>query len=361
MDEQLGRLVRAFEQRAGGPTRDRGRRRPRRGARRPRGVPAREPRLPGHDARSPPARGAGPRAGRERLAGQHPAGLPHDPGLGRPRSGGQPSRRGAGGRPRRGHEAVPLLRVAASGDGRRGPDEGDPRGKAGGLRRRRRSGGDPRPRGHRRACRGRPAPPCATTRSRRSRRSAPRTTSARKSAGSSRASATSARGRRPSVRKDAPRPVDMAPSVRRSSTRRPRSSSTEQYARVIPLLEKILAEDPSNLDAALRLATAHSALGPRGAGPRRVREGRGDRSRLPGRPHLPRAALRPRTAVGEGRRPCSSRSSPRRRTGCPPLEALAQVRERQGRLEEALALRQKVYARAHAVAGGARPAGRSWR
>ena len=35
----------------------------------------------------------------------------------------------------------------------------------------------------------------------------------------------------------------------------------EDYARVIPLLEKILGEDPHNLDAALRLATAHSALG----------------------------------------------------------------------------------------------------
>ena len=35
----------------------------------------------------------------------------------------------------------------------------------------------------------------------------------------------------------------------------------EEYARVIPLLRRILAEDPHNLDAALRLATAHSALG----------------------------------------------------------------------------------------------------
>jgi tetratricopeptide (TPR) repeat protein len=33
-----------------------------------------------------------------------------------------------------------------------------------------------------------------------------------------------------------------------------------KYAEVIPLLERILAEDPYNLDATLRLATAHSAL-----------------------------------------------------------------------------------------------------
>ncbi len=35
----------------------------------------------------------------------------------------------------------------------------------------------------------------------------------------------------------------------------------EEYAQAIPLLERILADDPDNLDAALRLATAHSALG----------------------------------------------------------------------------------------------------
>ena len=36
--------------------------------------------------------GPGVAAGRERRAGQHPAGLPHDPGLGRARSDGQPPR-----------------------------------------------------------------------------------------------------------------------------------------------------------------------------------------------------------------------------------------------------------------------------
>ena len=35
----------------------------------------------------------------------------------------------------------------------------------------------------------------------------------------------------------------------------------ERYAEVIPLLERILKEDPNNLDAVLRLATAHSSLG----------------------------------------------------------------------------------------------------
>jgi cytochrome c-type biogenesis protein CcmH/NrfG len=35
----------------------------------------------------------------------------------------------------------------------------------------------------------------------------------------------------------------------------------EQYAAAIPLLERILTEDPHNLDSALRLATAYSSLG----------------------------------------------------------------------------------------------------
>ena len=65
---------------------------------------------------------------------------------------------------------------------------------------------------------------------------------------------------RPIVRKDAPRPVDMAPvfgTLERASTLFVRG----QYAQAIPVLEQILAKDPHNLDAVLRLATAHSSLG----------------------------------------------------------------------------------------------------
>ena len=65
---------------------------------------------------------------------------------------------------------------------------------------------------------------------------------------------------RPIVRKDAPRPVDMAPifeTIERASTLFVR----EQYAQAIPVLEQILAKDPHNLDAVLRLATAQSLLG----------------------------------------------------------------------------------------------------
>ena len=65
---------------------------------------------------------------------------------------------------------------------------------------------------------------------------------------------------RPVVRRDAPRPVDMAPLfglIERASTLFVRG----QYAQAIPVLEEILAKDPYNLDAALRLATSHSSLG----------------------------------------------------------------------------------------------------
>ncbi len=64
----------------------------------------------------------------------------------------------------------------------------------------------------------------------------------------------------PVVRKDAPRPADMVglfDALEKASG----LFVQERYAQAIPLLEKILAADPYNLDAALRLATAHSSLG----------------------------------------------------------------------------------------------------
>ncbi len=67
-------------------------------------------------------------------------------------------------------------------------------------------------------------------------------------------------GSAPVVRKDAPRPADMTrlfDTIDKASGLFVR----EEYARAVPLLERIRAEDPGNLDAALRLATAHSMLG----------------------------------------------------------------------------------------------------
>jgi tetratricopeptide (TPR) repeat protein len=64
----------------------------------------------------------------------------------------------------------------------------------------------------------------------------------------------------PVVRKDAPRPADMAPLL---ATLEKASGlfAAGRYAQAIPLLEQVLAVDPYNLGAVLRLATAHSSLG----------------------------------------------------------------------------------------------------
>jgi len=64
----------------------------------------------------------------------------------------------------------------------------------------------------------------------------------------------------PVVRRDAPRPADMVAlfdEIERASTLFVRG----QYAQAIPVLQGILATDPHNLDAALRLATCYSSLG----------------------------------------------------------------------------------------------------
>jgi tetratricopeptide (TPR) repeat protein len=67
-------------------------------------------------------------------------------------------------------------------------------------------------------------------------------------------------GAAPIVRKDAPRPADMTalfPVMDEAAA----LFGAGQYARAIPILEKILAADPHNLDAELRLATCYSSLG----------------------------------------------------------------------------------------------------
>jgi tetratricopeptide (TPR) repeat protein len=145
----------------------------------------------------------------------------------------------------------------------------------------------------------------------------------------------------PVVRADAPRPADMSgifDALDEASTLFVR----EDYRRAIPLLQRILAEDGHNLDAALRLATAHSALG-QGA----LSEKAFDTAAqiAPGSPDVrlyralhyakgrewPRAVPLVEQVLSE---------SPDR---LPALEALARLRERQGRAPEALELWQRVF------------------
>jgi arylsulfatase A-like enzyme len=145
----------------------------------------------------------------------------------------------------------------------------------------------------------------------------------------------------PVVRADAPRPADMSgifDALDEASTLFVR----EDYRRAIPLLRRILAEDRHNLDAALRLATAHSALG-QGALAEQAFDTAAEIA--PGSPDVrlyralhyakgrewPRAVPLLEQALAE---------SPDR---LPALEALARLRERQGRAPEALELWQRVF------------------
>ena len=85
MDEQIGRLVQAFEQRASRTVRHRHRGRSRRRTRRPRRGAARRPPVPVDDPRAAGDRRAGRRPRRERHAGQHAPDFSHAPRLGRAR------------------------------------------------------------------------------------------------------------------------------------------------------------------------------------------------------------------------------------------------------------------------------------
>jgi tetratricopeptide (TPR) repeat protein len=148
-------------------------------------------------------------------------------------------------------------------------------------------------------------------------------------------------GASPVVRKDAPRPADMNrlfDMLDEASTLFVR----EEYVRVIPLLRKILAEDPHNLDAALRLATAHSALGQRAQAERAFDAAA---AIAPGSPDVRayRALHLARGSEWERAVPLLEQVVALSPDRLPALEALARLRERQGRAAEALGLWQKVH------------------
>ena len=148
-------------------------------------------------------------------------------------------------------------------------------------------------------------------------------------------------GAPPVVRKDAARPVDMSRLFEALDT----ASSLfvlEEYARAIPLLEKILAADPHNLDAALRLAAAHSALGHDERALQAFRKA----SDIA----LDSQDVRAYLALHYARSkewlravPLLERTLAETPDRLPVLEALAVVRERQGRIEDAIALRRKIH------------------
>jgi choline-sulfatase len=145
----------------------------------------------------------------------------------------------------------------------------------------------------------------------------------------------------PAVRRDAPRPVDRSrlfDVIEKASGLFVR----EEYAQAIALLERILAEDPGNLDAALRLASAHSALGHEEralAAFQKAADIAPDSQDV--RTYL--ALHYARGKQWERAAPLLERIVAEAPDRLPALEALAVVRERQGRTSEAVTLRQKIY------------------
>jgi tetratricopeptide (TPR) repeat protein len=149
-------------------------------------------------------------------------------------------------------------------------------------------------------------------------------------------------GAAPVLRKDAPRPIDM---VRLFGVMEKASGLfvRGEYRQVIPLFEKIRAEDPRNLDAVLRLATAHSALGNDDDALRMFEKAR---ELAPQSPDV-RTYLALHLAKGsrwEEAAPMLERSEAEDPGRLPVLEALARVLEKQGRAGEAIAYWRKIHA-----------------
>jgi len=146
---------------------------------------------------------------------------------------------------------------------------------------------------------------------------------------------------KPVIRADAPRPADMAPMFP-ILDEAARLFVRDQYAQAIPLLEQILAKDPHNLDAALRLATAHSSLGHDEAALAAYRRAEVIAPNSPDvRTYM--ALHYARTAEWPKAVPMLERILTETPDKVPALEALALLRERQGQIDDAVRLRQKIY------------------
>jgi len=147
---------------------------------------------------------------------------------------------------------------------------------------------------------------------------------------------------KPLVRADAPRPADMTP-LFAVEDEAAALFVREEYAKAVPLLVRLLNEDPQNLDAALRLGTCYSMLGR-------------DADALAAYQRAQRIAprsqdVRQYLGLHYARGPEWQKAipllegvvaeSPDRVAA---LEGLAAVREKQGRFDDAVALWQRVNA-----------------
>jgi tetratricopeptide (TPR) repeat protein len=144
------------------------------------------------------------------------------------------------------------------------------------------------------------------------------------------------------VRADAPRAADMTrlfPIEDQAAALFVRN----EYARAVPLLQQILSQDPYNLDAALRLATCYSSLG---------RDAEAVATYERARTIAPQSQdVRTYLALHYARGRDWQKAVPLLEAivaespdRLPAVEALAVVRERQGRIEDAVRLRERIYA-----------------
>lgn len=146
---------------------------------------------------------------------------------------------------------------------------------------------------------------------------------------------------KPVVRKDAPRPADMAP-LFPILDEAAALFVREEYAKSIPLLEEILAKDPHNLDAALRLATAQSALGHDREAVAAFERAQAIAPDSPDvRTYL--ALHYARTSEWKKGEPMLEQVLAQSPDKVPAIEALESIREREGRVPEAVTLLQKLY------------------
>jgi tetratricopeptide (TPR) repeat protein len=116
----------------------------------------------------------------------------------------------------------------------------------------------------------------------------------------------------------------------------------QRYAEAAPLLEKILATDSHNLDAALRLATAYTNLGQEAKAAKAFARAE---AIAPDSPDVRvyRALHDARGAEWRRAVPELERIVAETPNRVPALEALAVIREQQGRAAEAVTLRRTLY------------------
>jgi choline-sulfatase len=156
-------------------------------------------------------------------------------------------------------------------------------------------------------------------------------------------------GSAPLVRKDAPRPADMItllPTIELASE----LFAAGEYQKAIPVLEKVRAADPGNLDATLRLAVSESMLGRRAEA-----EALFSRAKAiaPDSPDVDVYLGLHYAHYGDAARaePLLESALSRFPTRVPVIEAVAVIREEQKRFTDALALRQRLYSLTPATAG----------